>query len=342
MKNNSIYLWQKKTCKLLLFLTYDITDFSQFEANKFKANLTRNVTRDVLRETMQMVLFRFERKKLEHFEEISPSVPFEVYIDKNRYMQILLNLLGNALKFTFEGHVKVHLDYESQTDTLITMVRDTGIGIEEKDVPQLFKLFGKLENSSAMNPQGVGFGLAICKRLCESLGGYINVVTKYGVGSTFTFAIKANMECLSRHSSRSPSNIIPSNISSLVIPGSINAQILNYKSLVIPPLTRLQPQQIKEETKSQFEEIKLELMEEEQKGKNQIDLLAEVVRPGCDCAPLLIVDDNECNIFVSVSYTHLRAHETSLHLVCRLLLEKKKNTKQTNTLYRAHHPTPPY
>ena len=217
------------TCKLLLFLTHDITDYSQMEANKFKANNTKVNVREVVEETMQLLAFNFEKKKIARTSEISDSVPRNVCIDKNRYMQILLNLLGNALKFTFQGHVKITVDYDSHNDILITAVRDTGIGIREEELPRLFKMFGKLESGEAHNPQGVGFGLAICKRLSESLGGYISVMSKFGFGSTFTFGVKASVGTLSRKSN----SLVPSmdsEVASLVVPGDIQLKIQEHNS----------------------------------------------------------------------------------------------------------------
>ena len=184
----------KKTSKLLLFLTYDITDFSQLEANRFVANNTETNMRDVLDEVSQLFSFSFEKKNLESKVIISENVPKVIIIDKNRYMQILLNIIGNALKFTCKGRIDVFLGYDEKNDIIETSVKDTGIGIDDKELPQLFRLFGKLEKDGKLNPQGVGFGLAICKKLSKSLGGYIKVESAVGVGSTFTFGIKANLE----------------------------------------------------------------------------------------------------------------------------------------------------
>lgn len=224
----------KRTCKLLLYLTYDITDYSQLEANKFKANNEKIKIRDLLEETMQLLSFSFEQKKLEHISEVSDLVPVYLFVDKNRYHQIILNLLGNALKFTFQGQIRVAVDYDRVNDILLTSVRDTGIGIKEEEIPHLFKLFGKLESSQAVNPQGVGFGLAICKKLAESLGGHISVSSRYGMGSTFTFGIKGNISLIntttqSRVVSRVMSGNFPSNVSSLIPPGDIEDKIKKYK-----------------------------------------------------------------------------------------------------------------
>jgi K+-sensing histidine kinase KdpD len=90
-----------------------------------------------------------------------------------------------------KGSVTVTVTHYENKDLLVTSVKDTGIGIKSEEIPKLFKLFGKLENYK-LNPQGVGFGLSICKQLSESLGGYIGVESVYNQGSTFQFAIKAN------------------------------------------------------------------------------------------------------------------------------------------------------
>ncbi len=290
------------TCKLLLFLTHDITDYSQLEANKFKACNSRINVGELLDETMQLLSFSFEKKKVRELSEISESVPKYVNIDKNRYMQILLNLLGNALKFTFQGEVKVTIDYDSHHDLLITAVRDTGIGIKEEEIPRLFKLFGKLESSEAQNPQGVGFGLAICKRLSESLGGYITVASKYGFGSTFTFGIKADAGNASRFQSKASSMISPGT-SSLVIPGDINIRMQSYRGSTFRPLPTTSPVNKVRQGKVTFckEEHEGDDKDEEQK------LCMQHLQPhpggkACRCSPVLIVDDSECNLFVLQSY----------------------------------------
>ena len=77
------------------------------------------------------------------------------------------------MKFTFNGHVKIILEYSAQTDLLQTSVEDTGIGVKAEDLPNLFKLFGKIKDNANINPTGVGMGLVICKKLTELLGGVL-------------------------------------------------------------------------------------------------------------------------------------------------------------------------
>lgn len=97
----------RKTCKLLLFFTYDITDYSQLEAHKFRLNPTSVKISEVFNEITELLSPNFEAKGLQCRTIVNDSVPVEVRIDKHRYMQILLNLLTNALKFTFKGSIKI-------------------------------------------------------------------------------------------------------------------------------------------------------------------------------------------------------------------------------------------
>eukprot|EP00826_Nyctotherus_ovalis_P035434 TRINITY_DN3044_c0_g2_i6.p1 TRINITY_DN3044_c0_g2~~TRINITY_DN3044_c0_g2_i6.p1 ORF type:complete len:483 (+),score=77.25 TRINITY_DN3044_c0_g2_i6:587-2035(+) len=181
----------RSACKMLLYLTYNITDYSQLEAKKFSANNDKVKIKEVVNEVSQLFTFSFQKKNLNLNFEIGADMPALCYIDKNRYMQIFLNIMSNALKFTLRGGVVVTVKYDEYKSLLVTSVKDTGIGVKSEELPKLFKLFGKLENSK-LNPQGVGFGLAICKQLSESLGGYIEIDSKYGEGSTFTFAVRIN------------------------------------------------------------------------------------------------------------------------------------------------------
>lgn len=181
------------TCKLLIFLTHDITDLGQIEMQKLKIKQEGFNTADVVIECFNLLKFGYEKKgiKLVFKQE---QVTCLVFSDKHRYMQILLNLLGNALKFTLAGSVTVRISYEYASRLLFTEVSDTGIGIKAENIQQLFKLFGRIDASSSINPQGVGLGLTICKKLSEAMGGSISVRSVYGQGSSFSFSIKMNEE----------------------------------------------------------------------------------------------------------------------------------------------------
>ena len=181
------------SAKLLLFLTHDITDYSQIEAGVLSVSKERFPPTKIIDETMKLLAFSFDRKGVTLIKNLCSDDTIEIISDKNRYMQIILNLLGNALKFTFRGEVKITIEHNRIEDKLITSVEDTGIGIKEEDLPKLFKFFGKIRENSELNPTGVGLGLAICKKLSERLGGTISVKSVYGKGSTFSFSIACNL-----------------------------------------------------------------------------------------------------------------------------------------------------
>eukprot|EP01022_Parablepharisma_sp_SALTPOND_P002698 TRINITY_DN110_c0_g2_i1.p2 TRINITY_DN110_c0_g2~~TRINITY_DN110_c0_g2_i1.p2 ORF type:complete len:322 (-),score=41.76 TRINITY_DN110_c0_g2_i1:1710-2675(-) len=179
------------SANLLLFLTYDITDLSQIEANMIAIAEERFSPETVVEECAQLLKFNFDRKGISLKIEVAADVPKTIFSDKNRFKQILLNLLGNALKFTFKGEVKVSLKHAE--NQLITEVKDTGVGIKEEDMPKLFRLFGRVQENSQINPTGVGLGLTICKKLSERLGGGIKAESVFGQGSTFTFSISSGI-----------------------------------------------------------------------------------------------------------------------------------------------------
>lgn len=184
----------KNTCKLLTLLTYDITDMGQMEAGKLRIKSEAFSVWGVANECVSMLNFAYTEKGLKLNLVREGDSPMPVYSDKLRYTQILINLLGNALKFTTKGSVTITLSTNAAQDLIATKVRDTGIGIKTEELPHMFKLFGKLQSGASLNPNGVGLGLSICKKLAEALGGNISVHSVYGEGTEFTFSIRANSD----------------------------------------------------------------------------------------------------------------------------------------------------
>ena len=179
----------------LLNLINDILDFSKIEAGQVElesnpVSLTKCVE-DVVYLNKQTVATR--SLKLE--TEVAPNLPEFVFADYHRLRQILLNLVGNAVKFTREGsiRVKVARDAEGTEEGTAVPVRfeviDSGIGIPKDKLPKLFKPFSQADSSTTRRYGGTGLGLAICRRLVELMGGGIKVESRAGVGSTFSFTI---------------------------------------------------------------------------------------------------------------------------------------------------------
>jgi len=197
----------RNTAQMLYYLTQDITDYSQSESKTLTPNNRKFSPSEIVSKCAQILERSFVMKDIGFHKYIDDNVPREIYSDPNRYMRILLNLVGNALKFTTKGSVTVIIRFSENEDTLVTRVIDTGIGIKEEDIPKLFKLFGKIRENDDINPTGVGLGLTICKKMCELLGGTIRAESEFGKGSVFTFTI-----CCGLGTNANPSIISPSTI----------------------------------------------------------------------------------------------------------------------------------
>ncbi len=176
--------------KNLLTLINDILDLSKIEAGKFELIFDSVAIRNVIKEIHQIFSFKFEEKNLNYEEIIDPDVPESVLLDEARFRQVLVNLVGNAVKFTENGYVRVSLypykKYEEINKIdLMVEVSDTGIGIEKQQQTMIFEAFRQTAGHSARKYEGTGLGLSITKRLVEMMGGSISVESEIGVGSTF-------------------------------------------------------------------------------------------------------------------------------------------------------------
>jgi len=184
----------KTTINLLLSILNSILDLQQINANKLKLNPTKLKLFDVLHTVQLLFEFQCAQKNLDFKLKIDPSVPKYIFTDRERLSQVLINLCANAYKFTFKGGISLGVQLDPKNSKkLLFSVSDTGIGIKEEDVGKLFKMFGKLDNCSALNHQGVGLGLMISNSLVKVLNNNedvrMEVESKYGEGSTFKFSI---------------------------------------------------------------------------------------------------------------------------------------------------------
>ena len=174
----------------LLTLINDILDFSKIEAGKLEIDPSEFRLRDKLATTMKSLGLRAAEKNLELICDFKPAVPDELIGDINRLRQIIVNLVGNAIKFTDEGEVELVVDCESAGDGEIALhfaVRDTGIGIPAEKRQRIFEAFEQADASMSRRFGGTGLGLAISSRLVEMMGGRIWAEGNEGAGSTFHF-----------------------------------------------------------------------------------------------------------------------------------------------------------
>jgi len=178
--------------KSLLDIINDILDISKIESGKYEIiNVEYEVGR-MLSDVLLLIESRLEEKEVELKWEFGPQIPSVVSGDANRIKQILINILGNAVKFTKTGYIKLMVDNRSldeENDMLVFKVKDTGIGIRQEDINKLFGAFIQVDTRRNRSVQGTGLGLTISKNLCELMNGSIEVESVYGEGTTFTISV---------------------------------------------------------------------------------------------------------------------------------------------------------
>ena len=176
----------------LLEIINDVLDFSKIEAGCLELERTDFDPREIVKSVVEMLAERAQRKGLALVCQIVSGVPPVTRGDPHRLRQVLVNLVGNAIKFTERGEVMVNLELESDTGVAVVLrgtVRDTGIGIEPKVQALLFQAFSQADSSHARRFGGTGLGLAITRQLVELMGGTIGVDSTPGQGSTFSFTV---------------------------------------------------------------------------------------------------------------------------------------------------------
>jgi PAS domain S-box-containing protein len=176
----------------LLHLINDILDLSKVEASQLELEQTGFSLNDLLEKVTEMVAIRAQQKGLALVCEIAPGVPPDVVGDPTRLRQVLLNLLGNAIKFTESGEValRVALDADPSLPGAVGFtISDTGIGIPAEKLGAVFERFTQADSSTTRSYGGSGLGLTISKRLVELMGGRIWVKSRVGEGSVFSFAV---------------------------------------------------------------------------------------------------------------------------------------------------------
>ena len=181
-----------QSAETLLTVINDILDFSKIEAGKIDFESIDCDLRQVVEDAVKVVAHRAEEKGLELTVAVDLQPSSMVQGDPVRIRQVLVNILGNAVKFTDTGEVnlRVHV-VRKQTDSLVVRfdVTDTGIGIEPKHLGRLFESFSQADASTTRRFGGTGLGLAICRQLVELMGGQIGVKSVVGKGSTFFFVL---------------------------------------------------------------------------------------------------------------------------------------------------------
>jgi two-component system sensor histidine kinase/response regulator len=176
----------------LIQIVDDILDLSRIEAGKLELHLAPCAVGPVVREALEVYAQRARAKGLEVSADVPADLPASLIGDAGRLRQILLNLIGNAIKFTEAGSVAVRVAVDQRTLTGLKLrfsVTDTGIGIPPDQRHRLFRSFSQVDGSMTRQFGGIGLGLAISHQLVELMGGEIGVESEPGRGSTFWFTV---------------------------------------------------------------------------------------------------------------------------------------------------------
>jgi signal transduction histidine kinase/CheY-like chemotaxis protein len=183
----------KSSADGLLSIINDILDFSKIEAGKLSLDPHSFALENAVAETMKTLSLRAHQKGLELAFEVDSSVPAYVLGDDGRLRQIMLNLMGNAIKFTSTGEVVLsvqQLAQDADGSVIQFSIRDTGIGVASDKLGRIFAAFEQADNSTTRHYGGTGLGLSICSRLVEMMQGRIWVESEPGKGSTFFFTAR--------------------------------------------------------------------------------------------------------------------------------------------------------
>lgn len=175
----------------LLALINDILDYSRIEAGKLKIDIVQSPLQEIVQEVRSMMETGARQKGLEFTVDIDKRLPADFFTDPVRLKQCLINLIGNAIKFTEQGHIGIYIGPEDHAGQPCIRfdVEDTGIGIPQDKQDIIFNLFSQADSSTAQKYGGTGLGLAITRRLAGLLGGDVRIKSEPGIGSTFSLTL---------------------------------------------------------------------------------------------------------------------------------------------------------
>jgi signal transduction histidine kinase/ligand-binding sensor domain-containing protein/CheY-like chemotaxis protein len=206
----------RSSADTLLTVINDVLDFSKIEAGELSFEQRPFSLRETLTIAVNSLALRAEEKNLALLCDIAEDVPDDLVADAHRLAQVLMNLLGNALKFTHEGGVTLRVSAESPSVnteagqvTLRFAISDTGIGITQEQQTHIFEAFKQADDSTTRKYGGTGLGLSISTRLVEGMGGRLGVESREGQGSTFHFTISATVQPIGAKAAMASVPVVP-------------------------------------------------------------------------------------------------------------------------------------
>ena len=177
----------------LLGIINEILDFIKLESEDSDLLIVKDNLIESVGDLIEIVNFQAHQQKLEFLINIQPDIPNFIYMDKSKVKRILINLIGNALKFTVSGEIELKISFVRSTESLGELslsVRDTGVGISSDQQQSLFQLFAQADNSTTRRVGGLGLGLTISNLLAREMGSEIELQSEVGKGSVFSFKLK--------------------------------------------------------------------------------------------------------------------------------------------------------
>jgi CheY-like chemotaxis protein len=292
---NSYLLPALRSGKLLMHIINDILDYSQMNANKLRLVVNKSSIKQTIQECLQLVQLQAVQKKIQLKVSFDEKVPEMWSTDHSRLSQIVLNLLGNAVKFTFQGQIEIKISCHNN-DCLLIAVEDSGIGISVEDQQKLFKTFTMIDSQilakSDINPKGVGLGLSISNALAKILGPTgntgIKVKSTPGLGSTFSFYLKDTNQLWI--STNKPTKRTCTSFDELSAAKVLKTDFFDEKETgeIYHPLNSFTPRIPKFTTHTTTGAD----------SENKIDTLESTIKveKSCKCPRILIVDDDCFNI----------------------------------------------
>ncbi len=182
----------QKSSESLLSIINEILDFSKIDSGNMEITEEAYHFNSLIHDVLSIIEFKMREKSVRLLIDIDPKIPSILIGDELRIRQILINILSNAVNFTYRGHVRLHIVWQQNGEkggSLEVDVEDTGIGISEDNLNNLFHAFGQIDTRKNRNVEGTGLGLVIAKNLLNQMGGDIWVKSTLGQGSVFSFFI---------------------------------------------------------------------------------------------------------------------------------------------------------
>ncbi|WP_099609210.1 two-component sensor histidine kinase BarA [Vibrio coralliilyticus] len=276
----------EKSANNLLNIINDILDFSKLEAGKLALENIPFEFQETLEEVVSLQATSAHEKGLELTLKVDPKIPAGLVGDPLRIQQVLTNLVGNSIKFTERGNIDISVELRSQKEDAVElqfMVRDTGIGISERQQAQLFQAFSQADASISRRYGGTGLGLVITQKLVSQMGGEISLTSRLHQGSTFWFTLRLNSTDMPVSDLLETQALRQRTL--LLVEPNMQAASVTQQTLVQEGLIVTYRSSIPEEA-SQFDYVLLNLAPNK---TNEAELVEQWVKQAQQCAPQVVV-----------------------------------------------------